>query len=76
MQAYEGYFENGNFYPAGQTMRATGRRRAFITILDEPAQEQPKPQKRELGFLKDKVPPLPDSFFDPLPEEDLQAWGL
>ena len=30
----------------------------------------------KLGFLKDKVPPLPDSFFDPLPEEDLKAWGL
>jgi hypothetical protein len=23
-----------------------------------------------------KGPPLPDSFFDPLPEEDLQAWGM
>ena len=74
MQAYEGYYENGHFYPVGQTMRITGRRRAFITILDEPAQEQPKPQKRELGFLD--LPPLPDSFFDSLPEEDLQAWGL
>ena len=30
----------------------------------------------KLGFLKDKIPSLPDSFFDPLPEEDLQAWGL
>ena len=30
----------------------------------------------QFGFLKDKVPPLPDSFFDPLPEEELQAWGL
>ena len=30
--------------------------------------------KRKLGFLSG--PPLPDSFFDPLPEEDLQAWGL
>jgi len=30
--------------------------------------------KRRLGFVK--APPLPDSFFDPLPEEDLQAWGL
>ena len=28
----------------------------------------------KLGFLKGS--PLPDSFFDPLPEEDLQAWGL
>ena len=23
-----------------------------------------------------ELPELPDSFFDPLPEEDLQAWGL
>ena len=30
--------------------------------------------KCQLGFLD--IPPLPDSFFDPLPEEDLQAWGL
>ena len=28
----------------------------------------------KMGFLKDKVPELPDSFFDPLPEEELQAW--
>jgi len=27
--------------------------------------------KREIkfGFIQDKVPPLPDSFFDPLPED-------
>ena len=35
--------------------------------------EKPKP-KRRLGFVK--VPPLPESFFDPLPEEEIQAWGL
>ena len=76
MQAYEGYFENGQFYLQGQSIRVLGRRLAFITILDEPVQKQSNTLKRELGFLKDKVPPLPDSFFDPLPEEDLQAWGL
>ena len=32
-----------------------------------------KPQKRELGFVSGV---LPDSFFDPLPEEEIQAWGL
>ena len=32
--------------------------------------------KVNIGFLKGKIPELPDSFFDPLPEEDLQAWGL
>jgi len=30
--------------------------------------------KCNLGFWDG--PKLPDSFFDPLPEEDLQAWGL
>jgi len=30
--------------------------------------------KVKSGFLKGKVPELPDSFFDPLPEEDLEAW--
>ena len=40
MQAYEGYFENGQFYISEQTthINIKGRRRAFITILDEPAQ--------------------------------------
>ncbi|MCL2049465.1 MAG: hypothetical protein FWG87_12155 [Defluviitaleaceae bacterium] len=31
---------------------------------------------RKFDFLADKIPPLPDSFFEPLPEEELQAWGL
>jgi DNA-damage-inducible protein J len=30
--------------------------------------------KRKLDFIK--APPLPDSFFEPLSEEELQAWGL
>ena len=30
--------------------------------------------KRQLGFVD--VPPLPDSFFEPLPEEELKAWEL
>jgi hypothetical protein len=30
--------------------------------------------QRKLDFMPG--PPLPDSFFDPLPEEELQAWGL
>jgi len=28
----------------------------------------------KFGFLKGIVPELPDSFFDPLPEEELEAW--
>jgi hypothetical protein len=48
----------------------------IILPAEDIAQEDAKPKKRQLGFLKDKVPELPDSFFDPLSEEDLQAWGL
>jgi len=39
MQAYEGYVENGHFYPAGGALHVNGRRRAFITILDEPTRD-------------------------------------
>jgi len=28
----------------------------------------------KFGFLKGIVPELPDSFFDPLPDEELEAW--
>ena len=35
---------------------------------------QPK-LKRQFDFV-DNVPPLPDSFFDPLPEEELEEWEL
>ena len=40
MQAYEGYFEDGQFHMACGTanINVKGRKRAFITILDEPDQ--------------------------------------
>lgn len=52
-------------------------RKVQVIILpaEDAEQKQPKesnPKKRKLGFMPG--PPLPDSFFDPLPEEDLQAW--
>ena len=31
-----------------------------------------EPTPRELGFVEGKVP---DTFFDPLPEDELDAWG-
>ncbi|HVH41932.1 MAG TPA: type II toxin-antitoxin system CcdA family antitoxin [Labilithrix sp.] len=30
---------------------------------------------RKPGFLKGKVEPLPESFFEPLPEDELRRWG-
>ena len=48
-----------------------------IIILPVESEMLKKPKRKiNFDFLKDKVPPLPDSFFDPLPEEELQAWGL
>ena len=47
----------------------------FVAPISTNLKDAPK-RKLKLGFLKDKIPPLPDSFFDPLPEEELQAWGL
>jgi len=39
MQTYEGYVENGQFFPIGSNLSVTGRRRAFVTILNEPARD-------------------------------------
>ena len=39
MQTYEGYVENGRFFPIGSNLTVTGRRRAFVTILNEPARD-------------------------------------
>jgi len=35
MQTYEGYFENGRFYTAGQTIRIPERKRISLTLLEE-----------------------------------------
>lgn len=34
-----------------------------------------EPPKRTLGFLEGVIPPIPDSFFDPLPDDELEAWN-
>ncbi|MCL2636993.1 MAG: hypothetical protein FWD48_01355 [Oscillospiraceae bacterium] len=46
----------------------------IIVPAEDIIQEQPKSAKRPLGFAKGAE--VPESFFDPLPEEELQAWGL
>ena len=38
-QAYDGYFENGQFFPKRMPIRLPGRFRAVLTILDMPEQE-------------------------------------
>jgi hypothetical protein len=48
MQAYEGYIDNGKFFPTGILMRITGRRRVIVTVLDEPEE---MPQEKYLSLL-------------------------
>ncbi|MDR1559015.1 MAG: hypothetical protein LBS84_04805 [Clostridiales bacterium] len=59
-QILEGYFENGKFYPFEQATQITGRRRALITILDEPAKD--KAISKRLAAL--------DEFFDAIGASD------
>ena len=80
--AYEGYFVNGCFYTSGKALQIPEKRRVFITILEEPQDNETnnpvtniQNSKLQFDFVSD-VPPLPDSFFDPLPEEELELWEL
>ena len=78
MQAVKAVYDGFTFKPK-QPIPIQGHYEVVITFIEpiiDMNEEKSTPGKRRLGFLKDKVPPLPDSFFDPLPEEDLQAWGL
>jgi prevent-host-death family protein len=45
-----------------------GKPVAKLTVTDEAK------QKRELGFMA--LPELPDSFFEPLSEDELELWGV
>jgi len=39
IQAYDGYIENGQFYPKEKSINLTGRFRAVLTVLDILTQE-------------------------------------
>ena len=47
--AYDGYFDNGNFYTSGKVLRIPEKRRVVITILDESlSTESEDTRKREI----------------------------
>lgn len=54
-------------------------RNKMVEVIVLPVTETDAPITKgnacKIGCCPD-LPELPDSFFDPLPEEDLQAWGL
>ena len=39
MEAYDGFYEDGRFFPTGQTVNIRGRRRVRLTVFDEPETE-------------------------------------
>jgi prevent-host-death family protein len=41
-----------------------------------PLEIAPALPKRQPGRLKGLIPPIPDSFFDPMTDEELREWGL
>ena len=49
LQAYEGFLEEGQFYPIGSPVSIQGRRRVIVTILDE--SERDNETARRLGAL-------------------------
>lgn len=73
MQAVKGHLLNGWFTPIDKIEIPSNVEVLLVFGEASPVTKKPK---RQLGFLKEKIPPLPGSFFDQLPEEDLQAWGL
>jgi hypothetical protein len=51
VRTYEGYYEEGRFYPVGQISSLSSRQRILITVLDEP--EQDDATARRLAAIDD-----------------------
>ena len=77
MQAIKAIYDGVHFMPK-QPVPVSGHYEVVITFIEpinNELDEKPNYALR-LGLLKNKIPPLPDSFFDPLPEEELELWGV
>jgi len=76
MQAYRAYYKRGRIVPVDEPVIPEGSE-LIITVLGtvtEGEPEQPFCPKRPIGFAKGAE--IPECFFEPLSEEDLQAWGM
>jgi len=75
MQAYRAYYRRGRIVPVDEHVIPEGSE-LIITVLGTVTEDQPKqPQtKRPIGFAKGAD--IPDCFFEPLSEEELQAWEV
>jgi hypothetical protein len=54
LQAYQGYFENGRFYTAGQTIPIPERQQIILTILEEPP-VQDETMTKDLAAMDDFI---------------------
>jgi len=69
MQAYEGYFENGNFHTAGRIIRIPERRRAIINILEDEVIETKTKSQRQGEALEQFFADIKEIDDEPLDEE-------
>jgi len=75
MQAYEGYLENGRFFPIGPIAHIVGRRKVIMTVIDEPkGNEKPEllSRKQYLAILDDLCGSIDDPTFVEPPEIPLE----
>ena len=74
MQAYEGYFENGQFTPIRSSVNIHGRRRGILALFDEPEQMEGNEKELRLAWLNrletaidlsqdEELPDIPRSAF-------------
>ena len=62
-----------NIFNLPPALRDTTVEVIILPVNNEALKSEGMPtSKINFGFMPG--PPIPDSFFDPLPEEDLQAW--
>ena len=71
-QAYEGYVEDGQFYPKGTLVRLPGRRRAMLTILSEQVQDE----ENQTAWLDDFRQMVTDTTEEKLRIEDFPRFDL
>ena len=62
-----------DFIPLPPLLRNKKVQIIVLPAVENDIEETPN-YKCNVGFAKGAE--IPDSFFEPLPEEDLQAWGL
>ena len=51
-KAYEGYFENGNFFTAGRMVSLPEKKRVVITVLDELEKAETGEYERRSEWIK------------------------